>query len=198
MSTRFHKPLLFLISLLPLALIGWDGWRGTLGANPIETLSHRSGDWALRLLLITLSVTPLVRLFGWTWLMRLRRMLGLFTFFYATLHLLNYLVLDQFFDWSEIAADIVKRPYITVGFATYLLLLPLALTSTNGMIRRLGGQRWRSLHSLVYPAALLAVLHFLWLVKADLLEPFSYGVVLLLLLLFRLYDRYLRRNRTRG
>ncbi|WP_236725688.1 sulfite oxidase heme-binding subunit YedZ [Candidatus Reidiella endopervernicosa] len=188
MKSVVIKPLLFLLCLLPLAMIAWSGWQGGLGANPIEALSHRTGDWALRFLLITLAVTPLVKLFGWSWLMRLRRILGLFCFFYATLHMANYVVLDQFFAWSEIIADVIKRPYITVGLATYLLLLPLAVTSTNAMMRRLG-KRWKQLHSLIYPASMLAVIHFLWLVKADLREPMIYGMILLLLLGYRLIFR---------
>jgi len=181
------KPPLFLFCLLPLASLGWDAWQGALGANPIEAITHRTGDWALRFLLITLAVTPLMRLARWSLPGRFRRMLGLYAFFYAVLHFATYLVLDQFFDWAAIGDDIVKRPYITVGFAALVMLLPLAVTSTNGMIRRLGGRRWKALHRLVYAIAVLAVLHYLWLVKADYREPAAYAAVLALLLGLRIW-----------
>jgi sulfoxide reductase heme-binding subunit YedZ len=184
-ALRWLKPPLFVLCLLPLALLLWRVSVGDAGPNPVEVVTHETGNWALRLLLATLAVTPLRRLTGWAWLVRLRRMLGLFAFFYALLHLTTYLWLDQFFDWRAIAADIVKRPYITVGFAALALLVPLAVTSTRGWIRRLG-PRWKQLHRLVYPAALLAVLHNLWLVKADLLEPGIYAAILALLLAARL------------
>ena len=183
------KTALFILCLLPLALYAAGLWQDTLGANPIEALTRGLGDWALRLLLITLAVTPLRRLSGWAWLLKLRRMLGLFAFFYASLHLIAYLWLDQFFDWAEIGRDILKRPFITVGMATFLLLAPLAATSTKAMIRRLGGQRWQRLHRLIYPAALLAVLHFTWMVKVDVREPALYGVILAVLLGLRAWWR---------
>ncbi len=179
------RPVLFLACLLPLAALVWAGFRGALGANPVETITHDTGQWALRLLLATLAVTPVRRLTGWAPVVRLRRMLGLFAFFYAALHLATYLWLDQFFAWGAIAEDVLKRPYITVGFAAFLLLVPLAATSTQAMVRRLGGRRWRLLHRLVYPAAALAVLHLLWLVKADLREPLVYAAILALLLAAR-------------
>ncbi len=183
---RWLKPLLFGLALLPLALMGWDTVSGGLGANPIESLIRRNGDWALRFLLLTLTITPLRELSGWSGAIRLRRMIGLFAFFYATLHLAGYVVLEQFFDWPAMGADLLKRPYITLGMGCFLLLLPLAITSTNGMIRRLGGRRWRALHRLIYPAALLAVAHYFLLVKADLREPILYGALLALLLGYRL------------
>lgn len=188
---RLLKPILFVVCLLPLALGIWDGFTDQLGANPIEEITHRTGDWALRLLLLTLSATPARRLFGWSWPLRLRRMLGLYCFFYACLHFLTYLVLDQFFDWDEIVKDILKRPYITVGFTAFVLLIPLAVTSTNAMMRRLG-RRWGQLHQLVYVIAVLGVLHYLWLVKADYLQPLIYAVILLFLLLVRAW--YQRRR----
>ncbi|MGD8557013.1 MAG: protein-methionine-sulfoxide reductase heme-binding subunit MsrQ, partial [Chromatiales bacterium] len=165
-----------------------------LGANPVETLTHDTGDWALRFLLLSLAVTPLRLLTRRAWLIRYRRMLGLFAFFYAFLHFTVYLWIDQSFLWSEIAADILKRPYITMGFAAFLILLPLAATSTKGMVRRLG-KRWASLHRLVYPAALLAILHFIWLTRADYREPGVYLALFLLLMLFRtpLFRRRLQR-----
>ena len=181
---RFLKPIVFLLCLAPLAWGIVDGLTDNLGANPIEEITHRTGDWALRLLLVTLAVTPVRRLFGWHWAMRVRRMLGLYAFFYAVLHFATYLVLDQFFDWPEILKDILKRPYITVGFTAFVLLIPLAVTSTNGMMRRLG-KRWVQLHQLVYVIAVGGILHYLWLVKADYLLPLIHAGILLALLLVR-------------
>jgi len=152
----------------------------------VQQITHRTGNWALRLLLLTLAVTPVRRFTGWTRLVQLRRMLGLYAFFYATLHLSTYLVLDLGGFWSQIFADIAKRPFITVGFLAWLLMLPLALTSTRGMIRRLG-KRWQALHRLVYLCGILGVLHFLWLVKLDLREPLVYAGILFVLLALRVY-----------
>ncbi len=185
------KPLVFLASLLPLFWIGWLAWQGELGANPVETLSHRTGDWSLRFLLLTLMVTPARRLTGWNRLQQFRRMLGLFAFFYVSLHFAVYLIFDQFFDGSAIVADVIKRPYLTVGFAAFLLLIPLAITSTQGMMKRLG-RNWQRLHRLVYLIAALGVLHYAWLVKADLTEPLLYGTVLAALLGYRLWWRFTR------
>lgn len=182
---RVVKAALFAACLLPLLWLVFQTLDGSIGPNPVEAITHATGDWALRLLLLTLAVTPLRRLTGWAWLIRLRRMLGLYAFFYAALHFTTYLWLDQFFDWSAIVADITKRPYITVGFAALLLMLPLAVTSTKGWLRRLG-PRWKKLHRLIYPIGVLSVLHYLWLVKADLLEPGIYAAVLALLLIARL------------
>ncbi len=185
--TRFPpygKPLVFCVSLLPLIWLCWLAWQDRLGANPVETLSHRTGDWSLRFLLLTLAVTPLRRLSGWNWLLRFRRMLGLFAFFYVCLHLGVYLIFDQFFDPSAILEDIAKRPYITVGFAGFLLLIPLAATSTNGMIKRLG-RNWQRLHRLVYLIGMLGVVHYWWLVKADISEPLLYAGLLTMLLGYR-------------
>lgn len=176
------KAAIFLLCLVPLALLAANALTGGLGANPIEAINRTLGDWALRFLLITLAVTPLRRLAGWNGLARFRRMLGLYAFFYAGLHVASYVVLDHFFDWPEIWADIVKRGYITIGLLTLLLLVPLAVTSTNAMIRRLGGRKWQRLHRLVYPAAALAVLHFYMMVKADWREPVLYAAILALLL----------------
>lgn len=184
---RTIKTAVFVTCLIPLGVLIWDAFNANLGANPIETISHRTGDWTLRLLLVMLAVTPLRHFFGWRTLARLRRMFGLFAFFYACLHFLNYLVLDQFFSWEDIVADVAERPYITVGFASFLLLIPLAVTSTDGMIRRLGGRRWQQLHRLVYAVGIGGVLHYLWLVKADVREPLLYGLVLAILLASRLW-----------
>lgn len=180
------KPLAFFAALLPFAWLLWLGLSDQLGANPIETITRYTGDWTLRFLLITLAVTPLRKLCNWNWLMRFRRMLGLFAFFYAALHFSTYIVLDQFFAWEHILDDIAERPYITVGFACFLLLIPLAVTSTNAMVRRLGGRRWQLLHRSVYAIAIGGVVHFLWLVKADLREPLIYAAILAVLLGYRL------------
>jgi methionine sulfoxide reductase heme-binding subunit len=176
---------------VPLALLGARalGALGGLGANPVEFITHETGSWTLRLLLITLMVTPLRRLTGWSALMRLRRMLGLFAFFYACVHLSIWIGLDLFFDWTLIGDDILKRPYITVGFTAWLLLIPLAVTSTDAMMRRLG-RRWAQLHRLVYLAATLGVLHFWWLTRADYREPMFYAVILAALLGWRVVTRW--------
>jgi len=184
--SKIVKPFVFALCLLPLALLLWNGFHNSLGANPIEKITHFTGDWALQFLLLTLAITPARKLFGWSVLVRYRRMLGLYAFFYACLHFLTYFVLDQFFDFREIAADILKRPYITVGFVAFVLLIPLAVTSTNKMIRRLG-RHWKQLHQLVYVVAVLVILHFLWLVKADTFEPLMYAFLLLALFFVRLW-----------
>ncbi len=181
MLVRYGKPLVFLLCLVPLGVLVTRGASGALGPNPVEAITHFTGDWTLRLLLVTLAVTPLRRLTGQAWLVRFRRMLGLFTFFYAVLHVLTYLWLDRFFDVGTIAEDVLKRPYITVGFAAFVLMVPLAITSTQGWIRHLG-RRWKRLHRAVYAIGVLGVLHYLWLVKADLLEPAVYGIILAVLL----------------
>jgi sulfoxide reductase heme-binding subunit YedZ len=192
------KVLIFLASLLPLALLVAGALRGDLGAAPIERVIHRTGWWALAFLLITLAVTPARALSRQPWLGRYRRMLGLFAFFYATLHLLSYLVLDQYFAWADMLADVLKRPYITLGFSAFLLLIPLAATSTDGMIRRLGGLNWRRLHRLVYPIAVLGVVHFWWLVKKDIREPAAFAAALTILLGFRLLNALRAAFRTAG
>lgn len=179
------KPLVFVLALLPLLFLLWAIRAGDLGPNPVETVLHTTGDWALRFLLITLAMTPLRRLTGLTLWLRFRRMMGLYAFFYACLHFLVWLGLDRQFDWSGMLEDVVKRPYITVGFLAFLLLLPLAITSTKGMMRRLG-RRWQRLHRLVYGIGILGVLHYLWLVKADYLEPGIYALLLAILLASRL------------
>ena len=180
------KPLIFTIALLPLAWLGWRVWQDELGSNPVETLSHVTGDWTLRFLLLTLAITPLRRLSGWQWPLKIRRMLGLFAFFYACLHLSVYLIFDQFFDWAAILEDVAERPYLTVGFAAWVLLIPLAITSTTAMMRRLG-RRWQQLHRLIYLIGLLGMLHYLWLVKTDLREPLLYTGLLVALLGYRLW-----------
>jgi len=184
---RLGKALVFAACLLPLALLLWRGFNAGLGANPIEAITHATGDWTLRFLLITLAITPVRRLSGWNRVIGFRRMLGLFAFFYGTLHLLTYLWLDKFFAWSDILHDIPGRPFITIGFSAFVLLVPLALTSTAASIRRLGGRRWRVLHRLIYVAALFGVIHYWWLVKADTTLPATYLSILALLFAVRLW-----------
>ena len=179
------KIAVFLVCLTPLARLGWLAYADRLGANPIEFITRSLGTWTLTFLLITLTVTPLRKLGGWPWLIKLRRMLGLFAFFYACLHFLTYVWLDQFFDLHTIYKDVLKRPFITVGFASFLLLIPLALTSTNAMVTRLGGRRWQRLHRLVYLIAIGGVLHYWWLVKKDVTQPAIYAVVLAVLMGYR-------------
>lgn len=163
-----------------------------LGANPVETVIRDLGTWALRFLLLTLCITPLRKLTGLHWLLRLRRMLGLFAFFYALLHFNIYLGLDQSYDWSEIAKDILKRPFITIGMLTFALMLPLALTSNNAMIRAIGGKAWQRLHQLIYPLSICAVLHYWWLVKLDTTQPGIYAGLLTILLMVRVRDYRLK------
>lgn len=192
------KPLVFALCLAPLAWLVWLAASGGLGPNPIEATIRRLGDWALRFLLLSLAVSPVRDVFGWAVVMRFRRMLGLFAFFYVTLHLSSWIGLDQFFAWGEIAADILKRPFITVGMLAFALLVPLAATSTSGMIKRLGAARWKRLHRLVYPAALLGIVHYYMMVKADVREPLIYGAVLAVLLAVRALKRgWLKRARPR-
>ena len=174
----------FLAALLPFALLLLRGWRDDLGANPIETITDTTGIWTLRFLAITLTITPLRRLTGQVKLIRFRRMLGLFTFFYASLHFLTYIWLDQYFDWPFIAEDIAEHPYIIVGFTAFLVLTAMAITSPRFMVRKLG-KNWKKLHNLVYPAAFLACFHFLWLVKEDIREPVLYLAIFVLLMLLR-------------
>jgi sulfoxide reductase heme-binding subunit YedZ len=188
------KIALFVVCLMPLALLIWRGFTGGVTANPIEFITHTLGWWALGMLLITLSVTPLRRLLDMPWLLRFRRMLGLYAFFYVSLHFLTWLVVDQFFDWQDIVKDIIKRPYITVGFSAFVLLIPLAATSTNAMARRLGAARWQLLHRLVYVIATLGVVHFWWLVKKDIREPALFATVLAILLGVRLIHARRRKH----
>ena len=183
---RDPKPWLFLLCLYPLGRLIFLAWADGLGANPIEFVTRSLGTWALTGLLVTLAVTPARRLSGVGALLRYRRMLGLFAFFYGVLHLLSYLWLDQFFEWAAIAKDILKRPFVTFGMAALALLLPLALTSTKASMRRLG-RNWQRLHRLIYPAAVVAVLHYAWLVKKDLTQPPIYAGMLAVLLSLRIY-----------
>ncbi|MGC2856523.1 sulfite oxidase heme-binding subunit YedZ [Novispirillum sp. DQ9] len=179
---RWLKPAVFAAALLPLAWLAWRAGSGGLGANPIEATTRFLGDWALNMLLVALAVSPLRRLTGRAEIARLRRMLGLFAFFYAALHVLSYVGLDQFFAWGEIWKDVVKRRYITAGMVALLILLALAATSPKRAVRALGGRAWKRLHALVYVAAPLAVLHYFWMVKADVTRPLLYAAILAVLL----------------
>ena len=187
--TNWLKPALFLLCAFPAAQLAYQAYTDDLGVNPIEFITRFTGSWALIILIASLAVTPLRRLTGRNELIKLRRMLGLFAFFYASLHFATYLGLDLFFDFRAIGKDILKRPYITVGFLAFVIMVPLAATSTAAMIRRLG-KRWQHLHRLVYVAAIAGVIHFYWLVKADVTRPAQYGAVLALLLGFRLVSKW--------
>jgi sulfoxide reductase heme-binding subunit YedZ len=211
------KPAVFLAAVTPAAILiyltwaaysgnqsAWPALTGNLSANPLEDITHRTGYWSLRFLCVTLAVTPLRRLTGWNGAIRFRRMLGLFAFFYGTLHVLTYAILDRFFSldfpdgvmsWSAVRMytasivvdDIIKRKFITAGFVAFVAMVPLALTSTAGSIRRLGGRRWQMLHRLIYVSAVAGVIHYLWLVKSDIRNPATYGVIVAILLGFRVY-----------
>ncbi|MDQ8158216.1 MAG: sulfoxide reductase heme-binding subunit YedZ [Gemmatimonadota bacterium] len=186
---RVLRPALWLLVIVPAIVLVAQLLLDQLGAEPIEALEHASGEWALRLLAASLAVTPLMRLTGWGWMVAQRRFLGLAAFFWAMGHLSVYLVLDQFFDWPAIAEDILKRLYITVGMLAFLLLVPLALTSTKSSIRKLGGKRWNQLHRLVYVSAVAGCVHFLWAVKKDLTAPLLYAGVFALLFVLRVVWR---------
>jgi len=182
LSRRWMKIPVFLLCLAPLLMLAWKGFHQELSANPIEFITHATGDWTLRFLAITLAISPLRRLLGLSELIRYRRMLGLFAFFYGCLHFATYLWLDKFFDFTEIARDVWKRPFITAGFLGFISMTPLALTSTAGWIRRLGGRRWQMLHRLIYLSAIAGVVHYYWMVKSDVRLPLLYGTIVFLLL----------------
>ena len=195
LTSKWTKAFVFALCCVPFAVLLWDafhnGFAGfpdnmDFGANPIEFITHRTGDWTIRFIVITLAITPLRQLLRQPQLIRFRRMLGLFAFFYACLHFATWIGLDKFFDWSEMWKDVLKRRFITVGFAAFVLLIPLALTSTAGMIRRLGGKRWRALHRLIYASAILGVIHYYWLVKSDHRKPLLYAALMAVLLAWRL------------
>jgi len=179
------KIIVFFACLVPLGRLIGAGINNQLGTNPIEFVTHSTGEWTLIFLMLTLGITPLRQLSGWSWLIKLRRMLGLYAFFYASLHFITYIWLDQFFDVATIIKDVIKRPFITVGFAAFILLIPLAITSTDAMLKKLGGKRWQKLHRLIYLIAILGVVHFWWLVKKDITEPLIYAVILAILLGYR-------------
>jgi sulfoxide reductase heme-binding subunit YedZ len=197
LNSKWSKPVVFLLCLLPLAVLGWQALHGELTANPIEFITHATGDWTLRFLVITLCITPFRRTLRLPELIRFRRMLGLFAFFYACLHFTTYIWLDKFFDLSEMWKDIAKRKYITVGFTAFLLLIPLAVTSTAGWIRRLGGKHWLMLHRLIYFSAALGVIHYYWQVKSAVIRPLTYGAIVAVLLLWRLFASLSKKKQLR-
>src|SRR5215218_8064688 len=186
-DVKFHKLLISVNALIPIVLLAYDWYRGGLGANPIEFFLRTTGVLTLVFLLITLSVTPLRKYFGWNNLVKFRRMLGLYAFFYGALHLVTYSVFDKSLSLSAIVSDVWQRPFIAVGMLAFFLLIPLAATSTNGMIKRLGGKNWARLHKLTYLIAILGVIHFWMIVKSDIFYPSIFGLVLLLLLAYRMF-----------
>ena len=196
LANKWTKVPIFLLCLAPLGFLVWRTLTGNLGANPVEFIQHATGDWTLRFLVFTLCITPLRKILKLPELIRFRRMLGLFAFFYACLHFLTYLGPDQSFDLKAIWKDVAKRPFVTVGFTAFVLLIPLALTSTAGWIRRLGGRRWQMLHRAIYISAICGVIHYYWLVKSAVLRPLTYGAIVAALLLWRLGDWFIRRGRT--
>ena len=194
LSSKWAKVIVFLFGITPLGALGWRALNSNLTANPIEFITHLTGNWAIRFLIFTLCITPFRKLLRLPELIRFRRMLGLFAFFYVCLHFLTWLVIDQQFNLHDMWADVVKRRFITVGFTGFVLLIPLAITSTAGWIRRLGGKRWQQLHRAVYIAAICGVIHYYWLVKSDIRMPVFYGALVGLLLLWRLFDFFKRRG----
>lgn len=186
LSNKWMKIPVFLLCLAPAGLLVWGWFHDELGANPVEFIQHSTGDWTLRFLIITLAVTPTRKIFGLPALIRYRRMLGLFAFFYVCLHFGIYISLDQSFDLHGILLDVAKRKYITVGFTGFVLMIPLAITSTRGWIRRLGGKRWQWLHRAIYLSAIAGVIHYAWLVKSDERKPLEYAAVVTVLLLYRI------------
>jgi methionine sulfoxide reductase heme-binding subunit len=187
LSEKWIKVPVFLLCLAPLARLLWRGLQDKLGANPIEFITHETGDWTLIFLVLTLSISPARKLFRQPQLIRFRRMFGLFAFFYGCLHFTTYIWLDKFFDLSEMLADVTKRRFITLGLTGFVLMIPLAATSTAGWIRRLGGKRWQALHRLIYVSAVAGVVHYYWLVKSDVRKPVGYGTIVALLLAWRLW-----------
>src|SRR5918992_714747 len=189
-DTRFTKLVLLINGLVPLALLLWDVWRKQVGANPLEFVTRTTGMLTLVFLLLALAVSPVRRITGLNWLIKFRRMLGIFAFFYGSLHLLTYIAFDRFFRFSTIPGDVAGRKFIAVGVAAFILMLPLAITSTDAMIKRLGGKRWANLHRVVYVAAILGVLHFYMLVKSDVRQPLTFAFLLAVLLGFRIFAKY--------
>jgi sulfoxide reductase heme-binding subunit YedZ len=195
LSSKWTKVFIFLISLVPITALVWRAFHSGLGANPVEFVQHATGDWTLRFLIFTLTITPLRKLLNLPDLIRFRRMLGLFAFFYVCLHFLTYLGPDQSFNLGGMWKDVAKRPYVTVGFTAFVLLIPLALTSTAWSIRKLGGRRWQQLHRAIYISAICGVIHYYWLVKSDVRKPLFYGALVSLLLAWRIVDWFLRRKK---
>ncbi len=194
LASKWAKVVVFVLSLGPLLFLMWRAVQGDLTANPVEFLNHQTGDWALRFLVFTLCITPFRKIFDLPELIRFRRMLGLFAFFYVCLHFLTYLGPDQNFDLKGMWKDVAKIPYITVGFTAFVLLIPLAITSTAGWIRRLGGKRWQALHRAVYACAALGAVHYYWRVKSDIRKPVFYGALVAILLVWRMGTRLLKKR----
>jgi sulfoxide reductase heme-binding subunit YedZ len=195
LSSKWTKVVVFVLCLVPLLALIDRSLHGRLGANPVEFLQHATGDWTLRFLVFTLAITPLRKLLHLPELIRFRRMLGLFAFFYVCLHFITYIGPDQNFSLTAIWQDVAKRRYITVGFIGFVLLIPLAITSTAGWIRRLGGKRWQALHRAIYVAAVCGVIHYYWLVKSDVRAPLFYAALVAVLLLWRLGDWLIKRGK---
>ena len=195
LSNKWMKIPVFLLCLMPAGLLAWAAFHDGLGANPVEFIQHSTGDWTLRFLIITLAVTPARKLLGLPALIRYRRMLGLFAFFYICLHFTTYIWLDQSFDLHSMWLDVAKRKYITIGFLGFVLMIPLAITSTRGWIRRLGGKRWQWLHRAIYISAIAGVIHYAWLVKSDERKPLQYAVLVGILLLYRIVVWLLARSK---
>ena len=190
LTSKWTKVLVFVLGLLPLASLGWDALHNGLTANPIEYITHTTGDWTLRFIVITLVVTPLRKILGLPDLIRFRRMFGLFAFFYGCLHFTTYIWLDKFFDLADMWKDVAKRPFITIGFLAFVLMIPLAITSTAGWIRRLGWKNWQILHRAIYITAIAGVIHYYWLVKSAVIRPLTYGAIVAVLLLWRIADKF--------
>lgn len=188
LTGKWTKVVVFLACLIPVASLLWRGYRNDLTLNPVEFVEHTTGDWILRFLVMTLAVTPLRKILHLPQLIRFRRMLGLFAFFYACLHFSTWIGVDRFFNWGDMLKDIAKRPFITVGFTGFVLLIPLAVTSTAGWIRRLGGKRWQMLHRAIYISAVAGVIHYYWLVKSDVHKPLEYAFLVGILLAWRLWN----------
>lgn len=195
LSSKWTKVVVFIVCLVPLGALIHRALHGGLGANPVEFVQHATGDWTLRFLIFTLAITPLRKLLHLPELIRFRRMLGLFAFFYVCLHFLTYIGADQSFDLAGMWKDVAKRRYITVGFLGFVLLIPLAITSTAGWVRRLGGKRWQMLHRAIYVSATCGVIHYYWLVKSDVRKPLFYGALVAILLLWRLGDWFVKKGR---
>jgi sulfoxide reductase heme-binding subunit YedZ len=197
LKNKWTKAVVFLLALAPVADLAWRAMTGRLGANPIEFVTHQTGDWTIIFVMLTLAITPARQLLRLPDLIRFRRMLGLFAFFYGFLHFSTWIGLDKFFDLTDMLHDVQKRPFITVGFTGFVLMIPLALTSTAGWIRRLGGTRWQALHRLIYATGVAGVIHYYWLVKSDVRKPVAYGTIVVALLAYR-FIRWLRAKGTRA
>jgi len=195
LTSKWTKVVVFLACLVPLANLVWRGFQNDLTLNPVEFVEHTTGDWVLRFLCITLAITPLRKILGVPQLIRFRRMMGLFAFFYVCLHFSTWIGVDRFFNWGDMLKDVAKRPFITVGFTGFVLMIPLAITSTAGWIRRLGGKRWQMLHRAIYVSAIAGVIHYYWLVKSDVRKPLEYAFIIGVLLAWRVWGWFSGRRK---